>query len=200
MVACPVASGPDVMFEGVVVWRFQHMKEVIFPVLPTQLTVVKLTTDLRTPAQYDGLMATVAADKGKQRAVPAIRDDSNYEQSQSEEEEEAEEEESAAQRFQRMQHSKKLTKKKVNRAKAAAAIAHRAQNNFSGQIPDGLGVKVWGPLDVEQLNLCFRGALGPCYYYSYLMNTVFIGADANCAAAFEFSSGQSAKVLGTKVY
>ncbi|KAG6874114.1 hypothetical protein C0992_008048, partial [Termitomyces sp. T32_za158] len=59
---------------------------------------------------------------------------------------------------------------------------------------------VWGPLDVEQLNSCFRGALGPCCYYSSLTNTVFVGADANCAAAFEFSSGQSAKVPGTKVY
>ncbi|KAG6892539.1 hypothetical protein C0992_000185 [Termitomyces sp. T32_za158] len=31
------------------------MKEVIFPAPPAQLTVVKLTTDPRTPAQYDGL-------------------------------------------------------------------------------------------------------------------------------------------------
>ncbi|KAG6882493.1 hypothetical protein C0992_011524, partial [Termitomyces sp. T32_za158] len=90
--------------------------------------------------------------------------------------------------------------KKANRAKAAAAIAHRAQNDFSGRIPDGLGVKVWGPLDVERLNSCFRGGLGPCCYYSSLTNTVFVGADANCAAAFEFSSGQAAKVPGTKVY
>ncbi|KAG6874571.1 hypothetical protein C0992_007428, partial [Termitomyces sp. T32_za158] len=59
---------------------------------------------------------------------------------------------------------------------------------------------VWGPLDIEQLNSCFRGALGPCCYYSSLMNMVFVGADANRAAAFEFSSGQSAKVPGTKVY
>ncbi|KAG6870568.1 hypothetical protein C0992_012995, partial [Termitomyces sp. T32_za158] len=94
----------------------------------------------------------------------------------------------------------KLAKKKANRAKAAAALAHRAQNDFSGRIPDGLGVKVWGPLDIEQLNSCFRGALGPCCYYSSLMNMVFVGADVNCAAAFEFSSGQSAKVPGMKVY
>ncbi|KAG6874552.1 hypothetical protein C0992_007536 [Termitomyces sp. T32_za158] len=156
------------------------MKEVIFPAPPAQLTVVKLTTDLRTPAQYNGLTATAAL--------------------QSEEVEEAEEGESAAQHFQHVQHNKKLAKKKVNRAKAVAAIAHRAQNDFSGRIPDGLGVKVWGPLDVERLNSCFRGALGPCYYYLYLTNTVFVGADANRAAAFEFSSGQSAKVPGTKVY
>ncbi|KAG6894084.1 hypothetical protein C0992_007570 [Termitomyces sp. T32_za158] len=176
------------------------MKEVIFPALPSQLTVVKLTTDPCAPAQYNGLMATAAAGKGKQRVVPAIKDDSNYGQLQSKEEEEAEEGELATQHFQRMQRNKKLTKKKVNRAKTAVAIAHRAQNDFSGRIPDGLGVKVWGPLDVEQLNLCFRGALGPCYYYSYLTNTVFVRADANCAAAFEFSSSQLAKVPGMKVY
>ncbi|KAG6873812.1 hypothetical protein C0992_008408, partial [Termitomyces sp. T32_za158] len=123
------------------------LKEVIFPALPSQLTVVKLTTDPRTPVQYDGLTATAAAGKGKQRAVPAIKDDSDYGQLQSEEEEEAEEGELAAQRFQHVQRNKKLAKKKANRAKAAAALAHRAQNDFSGCIPDGLGVKVWGPLD-----------------------------------------------------
>ncbi|KAG6882759.1 hypothetical protein C0992_010736 [Termitomyces sp. T32_za158] len=142
------------------------MKEVIFPALPSQLPVVKLTTDLRTPAQYNGLMATAATGKGKQQAVPAIDDDSDYGQSQSKEEEEAKEGESAAQRFQHVQRNKKLAKKKANRAKAAAALVHRAQNDFSGHIPDGLGVKVWGPLDVERLNSCFRGALGPCCYYS----------------------------------
>ncbi|KAG6895780.1 hypothetical protein C0992_012638 [Termitomyces sp. T32_za158] len=103
-----------------------------------QLTVVKLTIDLRTLAQYNGLTATAAAGKGKQWAVPTIDNDSNYGQSQSEEEEEAKEGESAAQR---MQCNKKLTKKKANRAKAAAAIVHRVQNNFSGRIPDGLGAK-----------------------------------------------------------
>ncbi|KAG6878364.1 hypothetical protein C0992_008220 [Termitomyces sp. T32_za158] len=175
------------------------MKEVIFPALPSQLTVVKLTIDPCTPVQYDGLTAMAAVDKGKQRAVPAIENDSNYGQSQSEEEE-AKEGESAAQHFQHVQHNKKLAKKKANRAKAAAAIAHRAHNDFSGHIPDGLGVKVWGPLDVERLNSCFHGALGPCYYYLYLTNTVFVRADANRAAAFEFSSGQLAKVPGMKVY
>ncbi|KAG6874889.1 hypothetical protein C0992_006072 [Termitomyces sp. T32_za158] len=124
----------------------------------------------------------------------SIQDDSDYGQSQSKEEEEAKEGELAAQHFQHVQRNKKLAKKKANRAKAAAAIAHRAQNDFSGRIPDGLGVKVWGPLDVERLNSCFRGALGPCCYYSSLTNTVFVGADANRAAAFKFSSGQSAKV------
>ncbi|KAG6887711.1 hypothetical protein C0992_011037 [Termitomyces sp. T32_za158] len=175
------------------------LKEVIFPALLVQLTVVKLTTYPRTPVQYDGLAATAAADKEKQRVVPAIEDDSDYGQSQSKEEE-AEEEESATQRFQHMQCNKKLAKKKANKAKAAAALAYRVQNDLSGHILDGLGVKVWGLLEVEQLNSCFCGALGPCHYYSYLTNTVFIRADANRAVAFEFNSGQVAKVPGIKVY
>ncbi|KAG6858475.1 hypothetical protein C0995_016296, partial [Termitomyces sp. Mi166 len=58
----------------------------------------------------------------------------------------------SAQRFQRMQYNKKLATKKVNKAKAEAALQHRAINDFSRRIPDGLGVKVWGPLDVERLN------------------------------------------------
>ncbi|KAG6875570.1 hypothetical protein C0992_003270 [Termitomyces sp. T32_za158] len=136
------------------------LKEVVFLALPSKLTVVKLTTDPRIPAQYDGLVATVVVDKGKQWAVPTIDDDSDYGQSQSEEEEEAKE----------------------------------------GCIPNGLEVKVWGLLDVERLNSCFCGALGPCCYYSYLTNTVFIRTNTNCVAAFKFSSGQSAKILGTKVY
>ncbi|KAG6895127.1 hypothetical protein C0992_003047 [Termitomyces sp. T32_za158] len=109
---------------------------------PSQLTVVKLTTDPCMPVQYNGLTATAAAGKGKQWAMPTIEDDSDYEQLQSEEEEEAKEGESAAQRFQHVQRNKKLAKKKANKAKAAVAIAHRAHNDFSGRIPDGLGVKV----------------------------------------------------------
>ncbi|KAG6886530.1 hypothetical protein C0992_003550 [Termitomyces sp. T32_za158] len=93
------------------------MKKVIFPAPPSQLTVVKLTIDPRTPAQYDGLTAMLVVDKGKQQVVPTIEDDSDYGQSQSKEEEEAEEGESAAQRFQRVQRNKKLAKKKANRAK-----------------------------------------------------------------------------------
>ncbi|KAG6898014.1 hypothetical protein C0992_007010 [Termitomyces sp. T32_za158] len=75
------------------------MKKVIFPALPSQLTVVKLTIDPHILAQYNRLTATAAVDKGKQRAVPAIKDDSDYGQLQSKEEEEAEEGESATQRF-----------------------------------------------------------------------------------------------------
>ncbi|KAG6891898.1 hypothetical protein C0992_002977, partial [Termitomyces sp. T32_za158] len=89
---------------------------------------------------------TAAASKGKQKAVPTEEDASDYGQSSSEEEEE-EEGETPAQRFQRVQRNKKLAKKKANRAQAAAALTHRAQNEFSGRIPDGLGVKIWGPLD-----------------------------------------------------
>ncbi|KAG6897229.1 hypothetical protein C0992_003333 [Termitomyces sp. T32_za158] len=135
--------------------------------LLTQLTVVKLTIDLRTPAQYDGLTAIAAADKGKQRAVPAIEDDSNYGQSQSKEEE-AKEGKLAAQRFQHVQRNKKLTKKKVNRAKAAAAIVHKAPNNFSGCIPDGLGVKFTcrgfpgTPYKLEQLYKYYSNLHVPC--------------------------------------
>ncbi|KAG6876966.1 hypothetical protein C0992_011181 [Termitomyces sp. T32_za158] len=95
---------------------------------------------------YDGLMATAAVGKGKQQAVPAIKDDSNYGQLQSKEEEEAEEGESAPQRFQHVQHNKKLAQKKANKAKVVVALAHRAQNDFSGCIPDSLGVKGSGPL------------------------------------------------------
>ncbi|KAG6885063.1 hypothetical protein C0992_005490 [Termitomyces sp. T32_za158] len=123
------------------------MKEVIFPALPSQLTVVKLTTDPHTPAQYDGLTATVATGKGKQRAVPALDDDSNYGQSQSEEEEEAEEGESAAQHFQCMQRNKKLTKKKANRAKAAWLLRTERRMTFLAA-----SLMAWGtPYELERL-------------------------------------------------
>ncbi|KAG6892326.1 hypothetical protein C0992_000909, partial [Termitomyces sp. T32_za158] len=179
------------------------MSPIVVPAPAAQFDVVVVATDPRTPAQYDGLMAeaakTAAASKGKQKAVPTEEDASDYGQSSSEEEEE-EEGETPAQRFQRVQRNKKLAKKKANRAQAAAALTHRAQNEFSGRIPDGLGVKIWGPLDVERLNSCFRGALGPSFYYSYRSNTVFVGADANRAAAFEFGSGRAADTPRTMVY
>ncbi|KAG6888673.1 hypothetical protein C0992_007880 [Termitomyces sp. T32_za158] len=101
------------------------LKEVVFPVLPSQLKVVKLTTDPCTPVQYNGLVAARAANKGKQQVVPAIKDDSHYGQLQSEEEEEAKEGEMAAQRFQHVQQNKRLAKEKVNKAKNAAALLHR---------------------------------------------------------------------------
>ncbi|KAG6884878.1 hypothetical protein C0995_009794 [Termitomyces sp. Mi166 len=125
---------------------------------------------------------------------------SDYGESSSEHEQESEEGESAAQHFQRMQYNKKLAAKKANKAKAEAALQHRAINDFSGRIPDGLGVKVWGLLNVEQLNSCFTGALSDCMYYSVHSNAIFIGANANRAAAFKYSSRQRAKMPASVVY
>ncbi|KAG6867080.1 hypothetical protein C0995_005717, partial [Termitomyces sp. Mi166 len=118
---------------------------------PPQLAVVVVTTDSRTPEQYNGLIVTqqkaAAVSKGKGKVVPTLSDKSNYGESLSEHERESEERESVAQRFQRVQYNKKLAAKKARKAKAEAALQHRAINDFSGRIPDGLGVKVWGPLD-----------------------------------------------------
>ncbi|KAG6893230.1 hypothetical protein C0995_001225, partial [Termitomyces sp. Mi166 len=137
---------------------------------------------------------------GKGKIVLMLSDKSDYGESLSEHEQELEKGESAAQRFQRVQYNKKLTAKKVNKAKAEAALQHRAINDFSGHIPNGLGVKVWGLLDVEQLNSCFTGALSDCVYYSVHNNAIFIGANANRAAAFEYSSQQRAKMPASLVY
>ncbi|KAG6883811.1 hypothetical protein C0992_007726 [Termitomyces sp. T32_za158] len=205
----PVMQGPSRSSQGCKPpLKIADMELVDFPaVVPApavQFDVVVVATDLRTPAQYDGLTAeaakTAAASKGKQRIVPTEEDASDYGQSSLEAEEEEEESETPAQRFQRVQQNKKLTKKKANRAQAAAALTYRAQNEFSGCIPDGLGVKIWGPLDVEQLNSCFCRAFGPSFYYSYQTNTVFVGADANRAAAFKFGSGRAADPPRTMVY
>ncbi|KAG6882293.1 hypothetical protein C0995_015068 [Termitomyces sp. Mi166 len=111
--------------------------------------------------------------KGKGKVVAMVNNESNYGQSLSEDEQESEEGESAAQRFQCMQQNKRLASKKANVAKARDAQQHRAINDFSECIPDGLGVKV---------------------------NTVHIGADANWAVAFEHNSHQQAKVPTTIVY
>ncbi|KAG6876580.1 hypothetical protein C0993_002096 [Termitomyces sp. T159_Od127] len=166
----------------------------------TQFEVVMVATDPRTPAQYNGLMAeTSATSKGKTKAVPTEEDTSDYGQSSKEDEEEEEEGEMPTQRFQHVQQNKKLAKK-ANRAEAAAALACRAQNNFSERIPDGLGVKIWGPLNIERLNSFFHGALGPSFYYLYQTNTVLVGTDANCTAAYKFSSGNVADMPQTMVY
>ncbi|KAG6894019.1 hypothetical protein C0995_015300, partial [Termitomyces sp. Mi166 len=138
--------------------------------------------------------ATVS--KGKGKIVLMLSDESDYGESLSEHEQESEKGESAAQRFQRVQYNKKLAAKKANKAKAEAALQHRVINDFSGHIPDRLGVKVWGLLDVEQLT----GALSDCMYYSVHNNTIFIRADANWAAAFEYSSRQRAKMPASVVY
>ncbi|KAG6869602.1 hypothetical protein C0995_001836, partial [Termitomyces sp. Mi166 len=180
------------------------MHAVSIPAPPPQFTVVVLTTDSRTPEQYNGLVATqqktAATSKGKGKAVATVDDKSDYGQSLSEDKQELEEGELAAQRFQHMQQNKKLASKKANVAKARDAQQHRAINDFSGCIPDGLGVKVWGLNNVEQLNSCFQGALGDCMYYSPYSNTVHVGADANQAAAFEHNLHQRAKVPTTIVY
>ncbi|KAG6869661.1 hypothetical protein C0995_001414, partial [Termitomyces sp. Mi166 len=121
------------------------MHTVSIPAPPPQFAVVVLTTDPRTLEQYNGLVATqqktVAMSKGKGKVVAMVDNESNYGQSSSEEEQESEEGESAAQHFQRVQQNKKLALKKVNAAKARDAQQHRAINDFSGCIPDGLGVK-----------------------------------------------------------
>ncbi|KAG6884338.1 hypothetical protein C0995_010510 [Termitomyces sp. Mi166 len=153
------------------------MHAISIPAPPPQFAVVILTTDSRMLEQYDGLVATqqktAAMSKSKGKVVATIEDESDYGQFSSEDKQESEEGESAAQRFQRMQQNKKLAMKKANVAKAEAAQQHRAINNFSGHIPDGLGVKV---------------------------NTVHVRADANQAAAFKFNSHQQAKVPATIVY
>ncbi|KAG6863429.1 hypothetical protein C0995_007274, partial [Termitomyces sp. Mi166 len=82
-----------------------------------------------------------AVSKGKEKVVPMLSDESDYGESSSMHERESEEGESVAQRFQRMQYNKKLAAKKVRKAKAEAALQHRAINDFSGCIPNGLGVK-----------------------------------------------------------
>ncbi|KAG6858603.1 hypothetical protein C0995_015394, partial [Termitomyces sp. Mi166 len=141
-----------------------------------------------------------AASKGKGKIVLTLLDKSDYGESSSEHERESKEGESAAQCFQHVQYNKKLAAKKANKAKAEAALQHRAINDFSGRIPEGLGVKVWGLLDVEQLNLCFTGALSDCMYYSVHNNAIFVRADANRAVAFEYSSLQRTKMPASLVY
>ncbi|KAG6898982.1 hypothetical protein C0995_007564 [Termitomyces sp. Mi166 len=136
---------------------------------------------------YDGLIATqqkaVAASKGKGKVVLTLSDESDYGESLSVHEQESEEGESVAQHFQHVQYNKKLAAKKVRKTKAEAALQHRAINDFSGRISNRLGVKVWGPLDVEQLNLCFTGALSDCVYYSVHNNAIFVRANANLGSS-----------------
>ncbi|KAG6867331.1 hypothetical protein C0993_004305 [Termitomyces sp. T159_Od127] len=90
------------------------MKAVVFPALPEQPVVVTLTTDLCTPAQYDGIVATMVAKKGKHCVMPLVNDNSNYRESQSKEEEEEEEGKTPTQCFQHIQQNKKIAKKNVN--------------------------------------------------------------------------------------
>ncbi|KAG6899279.1 hypothetical protein C0995_006424 [Termitomyces sp. Mi166 len=136
---------------------------VVIPAPPPQLAVVVVTTDPRTPEQYNGLVATqqkaAAASKSKGKIVLTLSDKSNYGESLSEHKRELEEGESAAQRFQRVQYNKKLAAKKANKAKAEAALQHRAINDFSGRIHDGLG-----KLDESLLNKTMQALLyNPLY-------------------------------------
>ncbi|KAG6858829.1 hypothetical protein C0995_013600 [Termitomyces sp. Mi166 len=131
------------------------------------------------PPQLAVVVKDVAASKGKGKVVLTLSDKSDYGESSSMHKRELEEGESVAQDFQHVQYNKKLAAKKASKAKAEAALQHRAINDFSGHIPDGLGVKVWGPLDVEQLNSCFTGALSDCVYYLVRNNTIFAGSNAN---------------------
>ncbi|KAG6898513.1 hypothetical protein C0995_009419, partial [Termitomyces sp. Mi166 len=148
----PTRAGPGQML-------FLHA--MVIPAPPPQLTVVVVTTDPRTPEQYDELVTTqqkaAAASKGKGKIVLTLSDKSDYGELSSMHEQELEKGESAAQRFQHVQYNKKLAAKKANKAKAEAALQHRAINDFSGCIPNGLEVKVWGPLDVEDLQSPIRG-------------------------------------------
>ncbi|KAG6867135.1 hypothetical protein C0993_006431 [Termitomyces sp. T159_Od127] len=109
------------------------IKAMVSLALPEQIVVVVLPTDLCTPVHYDGIVATTAAEKGKHCEAPPTNNNSNYKELQSKEEEEEEESEMLTQHFQCIQQNKKITKKKVNKAKAA-------KNNFSGHIPNELVV------------------------------------------------------------
>ncbi|KAG6899050.1 hypothetical protein C0995_007326 [Termitomyces sp. Mi166 len=81
---------------------------------------------VQTPEQYNGLVTTqqkaVAASKGKGKIVLMLSDESDYGELLSEHKRESEEGESAAQCFQHVQYNKKLAAKKVNKAKAEAAL------------------------------------------------------------------------------
>ncbi|KAG6869874.1 hypothetical protein C0995_016570 [Termitomyces sp. Mi166 len=71
----PARAGPGQML-------FLHA--VAIPAPPPQLAVVVVTTDPRTPEQYDGLIATqqkdAAASKDKGKVVPTLSDESDYAQ------------------------------------------------------------------------------------------------------------------------
>ncbi|KAG6876921.1 hypothetical protein C0993_012067 [Termitomyces sp. T159_Od127] len=103
---------PNVVHEG---------RGVLAP--PEQVVVVVVLTDSHTPVQDNGIVATIAAE-GRHCEAPPIDEKSNYGESQSEREEEEEEGKTPTQHSQRIQQNKKITKKKTNKAKAAAALAH----------------------------------------------------------------------------
>ncbi|KAG6877433.1 hypothetical protein C0993_007412, partial [Termitomyces sp. T159_Od127] len=117
------------------------MKAIVFPAPPEQVAVVVVPTDLCTSAQYNGIVATAAAKKGKHcEAPPPIDNNSDYRESQSGEGEEEEEEgKTHAQRFHHVQWNKKIAKKKANKVKTAAALVHQVESNFLGHISNWSG-------------------------------------------------------------
>ncbi|KAG6876060.1 hypothetical protein C0993_005782 [Termitomyces sp. T159_Od127] len=149
-----------------------------------------MAKDPCTLAQYNELVAAqqkeAAASKSKRKAI----NESDYGEKESEQEHDLEKSKMPHERLQQIVWNKRIAKKKVDIAAAHAAQIKKAVNNFSRQIPDGLGVKIWGPLNVEQLNLCFQGALGDCTYYLAVSNVVLVGVDT-CATAFEFMLGKT---------
>ncbi|KAG6892401.1 hypothetical protein C0995_003961, partial [Termitomyces sp. Mi166 len=77
---------------------------VAIPAPPPQLAVVVVTTDPRTPEQYNGLIITqrkaAAASKSKEKVVPTLSDESDYGELLSVHEWKSEKGESVAQHFQ----------------------------------------------------------------------------------------------------
>ncbi|KAG6884436.1 hypothetical protein C0993_011147 [Termitomyces sp. T159_Od127] len=149
-----IVDFPAIILQQAELAQMLFMKAIVFPAPSEQVAVVVVPTNPCTPVQYDRIVATAAAKKGRHHKAPPIKD-SDYRELQSEEEEEEEEGKMPAQCFQRVQQNKKIVKKKANKAKAAATLGHQVQNNFFSCIPDRLGVRVWELLDVERLNSCF---------------------------------------------
>ncbi|KAG6876933.1 hypothetical protein C0993_011960 [Termitomyces sp. T159_Od127] len=121
------------------------MLPVSIPGPSAQYHVVVLAKDLCTPAQYNGLVATqqkeAAASKGKAKAM-LLDDESNYGEEELEQEHDLEEGKMPQEKLQQVAWNKHIAKKKANIATAHAAQVKKAVNNFSGQIPNGLGVKI----------------------------------------------------------
>ncbi|KAG6883935.1 hypothetical protein C0995_011222 [Termitomyces sp. Mi166 len=93
------------------------------PAPPPQLAVVVVTTDPRTPEQYDGLIATqqkdVAASKGKGKVVPTLSNKSDYGESSSEHKWELEEGEADANQAAAFEYSS------CQRAKMPASLVYK---------------------------------------------------------------------------
>ncbi|KAG6881632.1 hypothetical protein C0995_001244, partial [Termitomyces sp. Mi166 len=90
----PAQAGPGQML---------FLRAMAIPAPPPQLAVVVVTTDPRTPEQYNGLIVTqqkdAAASKGKGKIVLMLSDKSDYGELLSEHKQESEEGESVAQHF-----------------------------------------------------------------------------------------------------